>query len=125
VAQVTIIYLEDRKQVLLTEAQRIATALERLGATARPCPKHSPNGIPCKRPADHTGQHLYHAADALPPGVVPRTYQLGTTGSQHYIRCRICNTASYHPEDIKQRYCGTCRQFHEIMRTQRILERQR
>jgi ribosomal protein S27AE len=29
------------------------------------------------------------------------------------IRCRRCGMTSYNPNDISQRYCGRCHQFHE------------
>lgn len=31
------------------------------------------------------------------------------------ITCPVCSMTSYHPEDIAQRYCGNCHQFHEFM----------
>ncbi len=29
------------------------------------------------------------------------------------IRCRRCGHTSYHPEDVRQRYCGACHRFHD------------
>jgi hypothetical protein len=29
------------------------------------------------------------------------------------IRCHKCQKVSYHPKDIKERYCGHCHVFHE------------
>jgi len=34
---------------------------------------------------------------------------------QPNITCRICGRTSYNPNDIKERYCGFCHQFHEFM----------
>lgn len=31
------------------------------------------------------------------------------------ITCPTCSRTSYHPEDIRQRFCGACRQFHDQM----------
>jgi ribosomal protein L37E len=50
------------------------------------------------------------------------TYQLlqqearrmdGTVYPVDYIQCLNCGTKSFHPEDIRQRFCGTCAIFHE------------
>lgn len=29
------------------------------------------------------------------------------------IRCHTCQRVSFHPKDIKERYCGACAKFHE------------
>jgi hypothetical protein len=29
------------------------------------------------------------------------------------IRCLICGMISYHPEDVRHRYCANCHRFHE------------
>lgn len=29
------------------------------------------------------------------------------------IKCLICNYISYHPDDVKQKYCSMCKRFHE------------
>jgi hypothetical protein len=31
------------------------------------------------------------------------------------ITCPQCGRTSYHPEDVRQRYCGSCHQFHSDM----------
>lgn len=31
------------------------------------------------------------------------------------ITCRVCGMTSHNPNDIQQRYCASCHQFHEIM----------
>jgi len=31
------------------------------------------------------------------------------------IRCPRCGRVSYHPEDVRQRYCGACHAFHADM----------
>lgn len=31
------------------------------------------------------------------------------------IICPQCGAESYHPTDIRERYCGRCHQFHEMM----------
>lgn len=41
------------------------------------------------------------------------TYQLGIdTAGQLYIQCLDCGLLSFHPEDIRQKYCGNCHAFH-------------
>lgn len=42
------------------------------------------------------------------------TYQIGKENGQNYIQCLICKAKSFHPEDINQRYCGKCHQYHPI-----------
>jgi hypothetical protein len=29
------------------------------------------------------------------------------------IRCHACQRISYHPKDVRERYCGACHAFHE------------
>ena len=38
------------------------------------------------------------------------------------IKCLICGLVSHHPEDVKQRYCASCHQFHEFLWYQNFLE---
>lgn len=109
-AVVTIVYLKNKKQILVSEAQRVAKWLEHLGENARPCPAGN-----CRRPADHSGPHYSDGEDALPAGAKTATFTIGTHRGQAFIQCRICRSRSFHPEDVKQRYCGTCHQFHEIL----------
>lgn len=47
-----------------------------------------------------------------------KSYELGagcsTNGScGEWIKCLICNRTSYHPQDVKERYCSRCKRFHE------------
>lgn len=30
------------------------------------------------------------------------------------IYCCLCNLTSYNPNDVKHRYCGNCKRFHEL-----------
>lgn len=39
------------------------------------------------------------------------SYELGECSGRSYIKCSQCNRVSFHPQDIKERYCGGCRQF--------------
>jgi len=32
------------------------------------------------------------------------------------IKCPQCGVTSYNPNDVKNRYCGNCHQFHEEMK---------
>lgn len=29
------------------------------------------------------------------------------------IRCELCGRTSYHPMDVREKYCGHCRRFHD------------
>lgn len=40
-----------------------------------------------------------------------RGNQLG----EPYIECLVCGSKSFHPEDIRQEYCGSCHQFHFVI----------
>jgi hypothetical protein len=40
-----------------------------------------------------------------------KTYQIAPDGKS--ITCLICWLTSYHPEDVRQLYCGNCHRFHE------------
>ena len=40
-------------------------------------------------------------------------YTIGVREGQHYILHLVCGTQSFHPEDVKRRYCGYCREFLE------------
>ena len=31
------------------------------------------------------------------------------------IKCLKCGTTSYNPNDIREKYCGNCNSFHELM----------
>jgi len=39
------------------------------------------------------------------------------------IKCLVCGMVSYNKNDIEQKYCGNCHQFHDIMMAQRELEK--
>ncbi len=45
------------------------------------------------------------------------TYRLVKAAFAHRsalgIQCLVCGRISYHPEDIRERYCGSCHRFHE------------
>lgn len=40
-------------------------------------------------------------------------YQLGEQNGQKYIQCLTCKKKSFHPGDIKHKYCGHCHIFHD------------
>lgn len=52
------------------------------------------------------------AKQEVPP--LGTTYEVGVERGQDYILCLVCKAKSFHPEDIKQRYCGRCHQYHPI-----------
>ena len=45
-----------------------------------------------------------------------KTYQLvkHITSGQDGIKCLDCGMTSYHPDDIKNIYCGNCHKFHSM-----------
>lgn len=43
---------------------------------------------------------------------MPATYTLVRDDGVDGIRCLFCHAVSYHPEDIRQRFCGRCDIFH-------------
>lgn len=44
-----------------------------------------------------------------------RTYAIGFNEEtkEEKITCFICNKTSYHPKDIKEKYCNYCRHYHD------------
>jgi len=40
----------------------------------------------------------------------PVHYRIGDNGRT--ITCLTCNMTSYHPDDVRHRYCGRCEVFH-------------
>jgi ribosomal protein L37E len=44
----------------------------------------------------------------------PATYEiLRNEKGQESIRCRLCGRESFHPDDVKERYCAFCHVFHQ------------
>ena len=39
------------------------------------------------------------------------TYMIGGDGK--WIQCLDCGMISYNPNDVRERYCGNCHEFHE------------
>lgn len=48
-------------------------------------------------------------------GEAPRTMYLGPAKLTPSIECPRCGRASHHPQDIGERYCGSCNLFHSLM----------
>ena len=44
-----------------------------------------------------------------------KTYVIEEGPEGRYIKCLICNMKSYNENDINQKYCGNCQQFHSLM----------
>jgi ribosomal protein L37E len=42
-----------------------------------------------------------------------RTYVMGTFDNDDFIACLICGLESFNENDIKEKYCGNCKIFHE------------
>lgn len=40
------------------------------------------------------------------------TYEMGFRGGESAIQCLCCGLGSNHPQDVAQRYCGYCHEFH-------------
>ena len=64
--------------------------------------------------------YLVFWADSLPRREAVKkgkTYFLDTAcsklGFMPKITCLVCNKTSYHPQDVKNKYCGNCHIFHE------------
>ncbi len=48
--------------------------------------------------------------------VTPLTPAVAPAGEDRLsIVCPRCTRRSYHPEDVANRYCGACNQFHDVM----------
>lgn len=41
-----------------------------------------------------------------------KTYEISDDRGETYIRCLQCGKASYHPSDVRARYCGNCKLWH-------------
>ena len=41
------------------------------------------------------------------------TYQIVHDGTA--IRCLICGKVSYNSTDVREKYCGNCHQFHDLL----------
>lgn len=44
------------------------------------------------------------------------TYEIINNGAA--IKCLVCGMTSYNTNDIEQKYCGHCHQFHEFLEIQ-------
>lgn len=57
---------------------------------------------------------IYHPVDELeklPPE--PTYVMIESRSGAPAIRCLRCGMVSFHPDDIEERYCGHCHEFHE------------
>ena len=41
-----------------------------------------------------------------------KTYEIIETADGKAIKCLTCGLTSYHPEDVRRKYCGHCHKFH-------------
>jgi hypothetical protein len=48
--------------------------------------------------------------------IIQRFLQESTNKEVTSITCKKCNMESWHPEDVKRKYCGNCNKFHEVTR---------
>ncbi len=37
------------------------------------------------------------------------------------VTCPECKKTSFHPEDVKQKYCGNCHEFHDFLKMKKTL----
>jgi ribosomal protein L37E len=52
-----------------------------------------------------------------------KTYVVGETPKgERYILCTDCGMASYNNNDIEQKYCGMCNEFHSLKERKLELE---
>ena len=42
-----------------------------------------------------------------------KTYEIVEKGKA--IKCLVCNMTSYNENDVREKYCGNCHQFHNIL----------
>jgi hypothetical protein len=55
-----------------------------------------------------------------PPCGWKRRYRIGKDDGRYpWIECAQCGMRSYNRNDIEQRYCGYCHQFHDMMALQK------
>jgi hypothetical protein len=59
-------------------------------------------------PCNHVKWNTVRLPD--PTAKACATYRILPTGS---IECLRCGTVSDHPEDVKRKYCGNCREVHK------------
>jgi hypothetical protein len=52
----------------------------------------------------------FFALPGKPPQAPERTYRVSADGKS--ITCLRCGLTSWHPEDVRQVYCGNCHRFH-------------
>jgi len=43
------------------------------------------------------------------------TYEVEEVNGHKSIKCLVCKMVSYNQNDIHQKYCANCNQFHDIM----------
>ena len=47
------------------------------------------------------------------------TYEIVEKGKA--IKCLVCNLTSWNKNDVKEKYCGGCHQYHKILKTIRTI----
>lgn len=56
---------------------------------------------------------IYHPLDSLDRLPPPPSYVLVKgPGGLVGIKCLYCRNTSFHPDDVRQRYCGHCKKWH-------------
>ncbi len=48
-------------------------------------------------------------------------YTLTERSGSQGITCNVCNMTSFHPEDVKQKYCSKCGMFHDDRAAQQAM----
>jgi len=44
-----------------------------------------------------------------------KTYEILSPQGETGIKCLLCGQTSFHPQDVKQKYCDNCHQFHDLV----------
>lgn len=60
------------------------------------------------------GEIIYHDLGTLEDLGPQPTHMVVNYGGRLAIRCLVCGSLSYHPDDVINLYCGRCHQFHPI-----------
>ena len=51
-----------------------------------------------------------------------QTYKIVEKNGQTGIKCFYCGKTSFHPMDVKEKFCGFCHQFHPIKIFDKVFE---
>lgn len=46
------------------------------------------------------------------------TFRVIEVDCEEAIQCLVCESISYNKNDIREKYCGRCHQYHDILKLQ-------